>query len=419
MADMSAIQRCKHLGIANIRGIAYMPGPSNYTKTSGPGSLYENSDFYSNIFEQLWAYTNPNGWGEQGRKDLYRFQQQLGVNFIHCYDWAAPIRQKDQNGKELPAFLQHLTFLKVCAQLGMKATIPISNYTMMLLSQGRDTEARQNFEKIISEIHTGSVPPSNTPVAGPGMWKIFNEYELNFDRKPEHVVTVMSWIAEWESEHQIQDAARLPVMVCTSFGMKDGIEGAGYMKDVWDALLRMGRIGNYDAKQYWSERIVFATNPQREGAAIKDYLGERLPSYWKRHGIPVPPVMFTELGSSIEQTGGERQQAEWLSQQIEASKPGSSNGMMLGACIFLDEERPWEDGAERSFGIMRFGPDSTWGLPKQNYEATTKFPVWDPNGWWWQKDGKYPVEQQVPKLNFRSVASAWGPRQSSLSPALS
>ena len=241
------------------------------------------------------------------------------------------------------------------------------------------------------------------------MWKIFNEYELNFDRKPEHVVSVMSWIAEWEGKQQIPDAARLPVMVCTSFGVKDGIEGAGYMKDVWDALLRQGRIGDYDAKQYWNERIVFSTNPQREGAAIKDYLGERLPNYWKRNDIPVPPVMFTELGSSIAQTGGEKQQAEWLSQQIEASEPGSSNGMMLGACIFLNEERPWETGAEPSFGIMRFGPDSSWGLPKQNYQAATKFPVWDPKGWWWQKDDKYPIEQQAAKLNYQSVAKAWLP----------
>jgi hypothetical protein len=408
MMDMSALERCKHFGVANIRGMAYMPGPSNYTKTSGPGSLYENSDFYNNIFAELWGWRNPEGFGEQGRKDLYRFQQQLGVNFIHCYDWAAPIRQKDQSGKEL-TFLHHDIFLKVCAQLGMKATIPISNYTMWLLSQGRAAEARQNVEKIIGEIH----PSNNNPVAGPGMWKIFNEYELNFDKRPEHVVEVMSWIAEWESKHQIPDAARLPVMVCTSFGMKDGIEGAGYIKDVWDALLRQGRIGNYDAKQYWNERIVFATNPQREGAAIKDYLGERLPSYWKRNDVPVPPVMFTELGSSIEQTGGEEQQAEWLSQQIEASKPGSSDGMMLGACVFLNEERPWEAGAERNFGIMHFGSDSSWGLPKLNYQAKTKFPVWEPKGWWWQKEGTYPVEQQAPKRNYQSVAKEWGPSRSS------
>lgn len=109
MTDMSALERCKHFGVANIRGMAYMPGPSNYTKTSGPGSLYENSDFYNNIFAELWGWRNPEGFGEQGRKDLYRFQQQLGVNFIHCYDWAAPIRQKDQSGKEL-TFLHHDIF---------------------------------------------------------------------------------------------------------------------------------------------------------------------------------------------------------------------------------------------------------------------------------------------------------------------
>jgi hypothetical protein len=120
--------------------------------------------------------------------------------------------------------------------------------------------------------------------------------------------------------------------------------------------------------------------------------------------------MFTELGSSIEQTGSEANQAEWMSQQIEASKPAGSNGMMLGACVFLNEERPWEDGAEKTFGVMRFGPNISWGLPKQNYQAQTKFPSWDPKGWWWGKPATYPVEQQAPKLNYRSVAKAWGPR---------
>jgi len=83
---------------------------------------------------------------------------------------------------------------------------------------------------------------------------------------------------------------------------------------------------------------------------------------------------------------------------------------MLGACVFLNEQRPWEDGAEKTFGFTRFGPDPGWGLPPQNYEAQTKFPVWDPQGWYWQKDGAYPVEQQGGKTNYRSVAEAWGPR---------
>ena len=123
---MSALDRCKHFGVANIRGVAYMPGPSNYTKGVPEGTLYENSDFYNNIFEELWGYLNPNGWGEKGRKDLYRYRQQLGINFIHCYDLAAPVTQVDQN-KKLLVFLEHQGFLRVCNNLGMKATVPISN----------------------------------------------------------------------------------------------------------------------------------------------------------------------------------------------------------------------------------------------------------------------------------------------------
>ncbi|WP_157644272.1 hypothetical protein [Bradyrhizobium sp. WSM2793] len=407
MPNMTALERCKHFGVANLQGIAYMPGPTNYTKTQPAGSLYENSDFYNNIFEELWGCLNPNGMGERGRRDLYRFRQQLGVNFIHCYDWAAPISQKDQNGK-LMLLRQHTGFLRVCHDQGMKATVPISNYTMMLLSQNKIAEARKNVEEIISEVYSVAVPPNSAPIPGVGMWKIFNEYELWWDKDPAHVVTVMTWIAEWEGKNNILDQNALPVMVCTSFGVEDNIPGAGYLKKVRDVLLQRGRIGNHDSASFWNERIVFATNPQNPGSYIRDYLANSLPNYWKRYDISAPPVMFTELGSSIEQTGGEAQQAEWLLEQIAASKPGSSNGMMLGACVFLNEERPWEAGAEKTFGLMRFGPDSSWGFPKQNFQADTTYPQWDPSGWWWPKAATYPVEQQAPKLSYRSVARAWG-----------
>jgi hypothetical protein len=406
---MSALDRCRHFGVANIRGVAYMPGPSNYKKGVPPGTLYENSDFYNNIFEELWGYRNPNGMGDQGRKDLYRYRQQLGINFIHCYDWAAPVTQVDQN-KKLLVFLQHEGFLRVCNSLGMKATVPISNYTMKLLSEGKANEARLNVEKVFAEVYTAVPPPSMAPIPGVGMWKIFNEYELWYGGNPQFVVTVMTWLAEWEARNSIQDTSLLPVMVCTSFGMDDGIEGAGYLKKVRDVLLKNAKIGNYNSVDFWNERIVFATNPQNDGPDIQDYLARRLPNYWKSKVIPTPPVMFTELGSSIEQTGGEAQQAQWMTRQIAASKPGSSEGNMLGACVFLNEQRPWEDGAEKTFGFTRFGPDPGWGLPPQNYEAQTKFPVWDPQGWYWQKDAAYPVEQQGGKTNYRSVAEAWGPR---------
>jgi hypothetical protein len=29
---MTSLERCKAFGVTNIRGMAYMPGPSNYTK---------------------------------------------------------------------------------------------------------------------------------------------------------------------------------------------------------------------------------------------------------------------------------------------------------------------------------------------------------------------------------------------------
>jgi hypothetical protein len=405
MANMTALERCRHFEVADIRGLAYMPAPSDYVASGKPG-LYETSDFYSNVFADLWGPAGSRA-GDRGRADLVRFRQRPGINFVHCYDWAAPITQRDTSGSDR-ALLEHLSFLEACHRLGLSATIPISNYTMDLLSRGKTDAARTNVERIVAEIYGTGATKASAP--GAGMWKIFNEYELSFDRKPEHVVTVMSWLAEWEQVHAVIDDNRLPIMVCSSFGLKDGIEGAAYLKNVRDVLMRQARIGSYDPASFWRERVVFATNPQNPATDIRDYLERRLPAYWKQREIPIPPVMFTELGSSVEQAGGEKQQAQWLSEQIDAAKPGASKGAMLGACIFLNEERPREQGAERTFGLLRFGPDRDWGRPRQNYQAKTKYPVWDPKGWWWPKEATYPVEQQSEKPSYRSVADAWGPR---------
>lgn len=412
MANMTALERCRHFGVADIRGLAYMPAPSDYRpggraggraggqSGSQSGGLYETSDFYTNVFRQLWGYETAADGQPAGRGDLFRFRQQLGINFIHCYDWAAPI---EQDGRP---FLEHVTFLETCHHLGMNAAIPISNYTMDLMCRGRTDDAHINVERIADEIQAAGPIPA--PLPGAAVWKIFNEYELSFDRNPEHVVTVMGWIAEWEHDHGVADANRLPMMVCTSFALKDGIEGAWALKDVREALLKREQIGDTDAAAFWNERIVFATNPQNPARDIESYLAARLPAYWKRHDIPAPPVLFTELGSSIEQAGGsEAGQAQWLAEQIAASKPGDSDGLMLGACVFLNEERPWEQGGERTFGLLRFGPDKDWGRPRQNHPAPTKYPVWDPRGWWWLKEATYPVEQQAEKMTYRAVAEAW------------
>jgi hypothetical protein len=386
---MTSLERCSAFGVKNIRGMAYMPGPSNYTKGQ-QGTLYFDSDFYNDDFNNLWQGGDP----DLGRHDLLRFRDQLGVNFIHCYDWSPPIPSLKLR--------IHTGFLADCNHFKMKATIPISNYTMQLLSEGKADEARANVGKIFAEIY-----PSKAPVDGAGMWKIFNEYELWFDRNPAHVVTVIKWLVEMEVNTGLQDSALMPIMVDTSFGVKDDIPGAGYIKDVWTAIMGAGKIGGYTPDRFWKERFVFATNPQNDAPYIKNYLANLLPNYWQKNNIPIPPVMFTELGSSIKQTGSEKNQAEWLYAQIEASRPGTSNGMMLGACVFLNEERPWEAGPEQEFGIMRFGSDTGWDKPSKNFQATTYFPGWGAGGKVEKWKGTYPVERQQPKLAYASVAKAW------------
>jgi hypothetical protein len=389
---MSSLNRCNLFGVTDIRGVAYMPGPSDYTKTKGV--QYFDSDFYNEDFSALWS---PAGTGSLnvGRGDLDRFQTQLGVNFIHCYDWSAPVPSL--------GLRNHLKFLQECVKRGMKATIPISNYTYWLLSVGRNADAQTNIHNVFAEIYGNG----QTPASGAGMWKIFNEYELWFDRNPNHVVTALSFLVAEEDNLNLPDSARLPIMIDTSFGVKDGIEGAGYLKDVWTALLGQSAIGSYSPADFWNARIVFSTNPQNDGPDVADYLANRLPQYWISRNVPIPPVMFTELGSSIQQTGSEQAQAEWMTRQLAASKPGASNGMMLGACVFLNEERPWEAGAERGFGISRFGPAGDWPWPPQNWVANTQYPQWTKDGQPYAAQGSYPVEQQAAKPNYLAVAKAW------------
>ncbi len=324
MPAMSALDRCINFGVNNIRGIAYMPGPSNYTKEKK--AQYFDSDFYNGDFELLWGdrgYT-----GTYARGDLRRFHEKLGANFVHCYDWSAPVPEIHLR--------DHLVFLKQCTNLGMKATVPISNYTYLCLADVPNKEpwqtpqaARQNIQKVFKEIYSQGA----TPAPGAGMWKIFNEYELWYDRNPEHVVTAITWLVAEEDNIGLSDSARMPIMVDCSFGVKDGIEGAGYVKDVWDRLLAKPNIGSYSPRDFWNARFVFSTNPQNDGPDVASYLSTRLPQYWQSHNIPIPPVMFTELGSSIQQTGNEQNQAAWMTRQLAASVPGGSNGMMLGhAC---------------------------------------------------------------------------------------
>lgn len=391
---MTAYERCKAFGAARIQGIAYMPGPTNYTKQKL--AQYFDSDFYNSDFEALWGYVAP----DQGRQDLARFKDRLGINFIHCYDWSAPAQVA--NG---PLLRDHRPFIASAAAQGQAVTIPISNYTLTLILEGKEADARANVEKVYREIY-----PNQAPLKGAAMWKIFNEFDLN-GNNPETVVTVIGWIVDKEDKESLMDGARLPIMVDTSFGLSDGVCG-GAIKGVWQALKARGTIGHYTADDFWRQRFVFATNPQNDGPFIVDYLRNTLDPFWNSIGAAVPPVMFTELGSNETQTGGEAQQAAWLKAQIEASTPGLHHPLMLGACVFLNEERVWEQGPELTFGIMRFGDTAAndWPHPSANHIAGTTYPQWDRGGHPYPVKGSYPVERQMPKLNYTVVRDLWAHR---------
>jgi hypothetical protein len=82
--------------------------------------------------------------------------------------------------------------------------------------------------------------------------------------------------------------------------------------------------------------------------------------------------------------------------------------MMLGACVFINEQRPWEDGPERTFGVLKFGASTEWPWPSSSpYIMPTHYPAWNEKGDPYAVAGSYPVEQQVAKLNYFAVVKAW------------
>ena len=72
------------IGISPLQGVAYKPAPSNY---NGDGTgLYFDSDFCNTDFRELW--------GPAGRDDLKKLKD-VGVNFLHIYDWNQPGSGRD------------------------------------------------------------------------------------------------------------------------------------------------------------------------------------------------------------------------------------------------------------------------------------------------------------------------------------
>lgn len=410
---MTALDRAKAFGLGDLRGIAYKPGPLAIDGTRNPqkegGSYFENvqngvdvkytiyydSDFYNADFAQLWSASGG------GRDDLRRFKEQLNVNFVHLYDWNPGTQPGAPSGNRMR---NHIPFLDYAAGLGIKAGIPISNDQLKhAYCVGNTALAQQNGQNMFNEIYG---PAGASPHPAAGLLKIFNEVDAS---ECKNVGLVANACAIWkalEDARGVPDENRLPIIFPVTFGISNGLPGGGMLPG-WQAIRDNPQLG----RSFWSDRIVYATNPFNGGDFMKGWLTDTLPAWLSQNGIPADtPVMFTEYGRSSDESNppNEQGQAAWVDGQFAAIWP-KPVPQFLGACLFLYDTQFWKDPPEPNYTATDFvinsGGTSQWPLPVGDFQVNQKY--WNPNGnngagaiWDWN----YNVQRLAERPSYWKVA---------------
>jgi hypothetical protein len=411
---MTALERATKFGLNDLRGIAYKPGPLAIDGSQNPqnagGAYFENiqqgvdvrytiyydSDFYNSDFSQLWSGING------GRDDLKRFQQQLNVNFVHLYDWNPGMQSGAPSGGKMR---DHIPFLEYAASLGIKVTIPISNDQMKnAYCAGNMALARQNAQNMFNEIYgaTGA-----TPHPAAGMLKIFNEGNVS---ECANMALVADACAVWkglEDARGVPDENRLPITFPVTFGIANGIAGGGVLP-AWQAIRDNNQLG----QAFWSDRVVYATNPFNDGGFMTNWLTVSLPAWFAQNGIPTQtPILFTEYGRSSDESNPANPdgQAAWVDGQFAAIWPKPAPEL-LGACLFLYDTQFWKAPPEPNYTAADFvinsGGTSQWPLPASDFQVNQKY--WNPNGnkgagaiWDWN----YNVQRLSERPSYWKVAA--------------
>ena len=404
----TAMERMKRLGLTDMRGIAYDPGPaadangkygftpSDFVEvpehTERKYTIYNDSDFANADFSSLWG-KGPDG---NGRDDLRRFKEELNVNFVTLYDWNA-------GSDAIPQMRDHQAFFNYADSLGIKVTASVSDWIrreqLCSSDAARRAEGYRGVERIAAEIY-----PDGKPLGGAGMIKIFNEPE-NQSACPQWASLVAESIATIQAQENalgVAEADRLPIFVPTTFGITNGIPG-GVMSDIHDKIVAHPKLG----EGFWKSRMVIAVNPFNEGFFMKTWLETTLPKFETAHGIPTDtPVIFTEYGKSSGELGNDvNKQAAWVDEQFQAMKKHPTPSF-LGTVAFVNQVRPWLSGTEVGFGLLEFdGNGGSWSYPSENYLAKVTYK--NPNGGGNKWDGAYPVQRQTPRPAYGKVADAY------------
>jgi hypothetical protein len=236
--------------------------------------------------------------------------------------------------------------------------------------------ARQYAQNMFNEIYG---PSGTAPHAAAGMLKIFNEPDASQCKNVSLVADACVIWKALEDTRGVPDANRLPIIFPVTFGISNGIPGGG-MLPAWQAI----RANNQLGQAFWSDRIIYATNPFNDGNFMKGWLTQTLPAWFAQNGIPAEtPIMFAEYGRSSDESNppDPQGQAEWVDGQFGAVWP-KPVPQFLGACLFVYNTQFWKAAPEPNYTATDFvinsGGSSQWPLPTTDFQVDQTY--WNPNG---------------------------------------
>jgi hypothetical protein len=377
----------KVTAITPIRGMCYVPKPSDAIGSPGNDHKYFDSAFTNSHFPGLWGTSIANARG-----DLKQMKDELNVNFIRTYDWSTPPPPGD-----LPQSNQrnHLPFLEECRKLGIMVMVSVSR-TFVRAERDRNEEwskngVREFVHAMVAEVYQGGKKPH--PAAD--MWGIGNEiFASSID--PKWAAVIVQYIIEKEELLGVAPAEQLLITVPVTFGTDDGLPPSISAIQKTEAAFKANAF--LTNRHVWEKRFIASPQPQNAGPFLRNYIDNTFPSFF-----PGVPFFFGEVAAKLAADDDdlpdpnwpirtEEKQAEFVAGQVkEATTP---TGNYIGMCMFQWENQILEKNAEKRFGINKFaGAPTNFGTIPTNY--------------WPGKGEKYPIDPYTQKPSYDSVRNQW------------
>ena len=307
-----------------IKGVCYQPAPTDYVGNQGPNQKYFDTDFFNTDFTGFWSTENG------GRGNLKNVAD-LGVNFLHLYDWNA---QRD-----------HGSFLQECETRGIFVAVPFNNsFCTNINSWGAG-----GVYAVMQEIY--NLGGGTTPYSQVAMWTIANEFNQGGGPTPAQIAQIAQVILYAES--QLGNSVVLPISSPTSFAPANN-PGIAPTQDLQTAFSQTAEftvtINGQQATipalpaDFFATRYVAATNPQNPGSIPPAESGVTIESWLPQFAAAFPntPVWFSEIGIGVGNscsgyssgcTPDQTQQAAFTKNQIQSADP-STYSYLLGSCVF-------------------------------------------------------------------------------------